>query len=368
MDTLIPVEYYTQVFYFFILVITLFTYSRSGVTPIDDQNNLKLKNTYGVILLFVVVIYTGIRPLSGKYFGDMRTYSDSFESYAKGTKVDTSPGKDYLFEFFMKGSSSIMSIDLFFLMCALLYIIPLYFTSKKIFEEYWYYCFLILIASFSFWSYGTNGIRNGIATSLFLLAIASKEKRLMLFWLVISFFFHKSILIPIVGLFLTLFHNNTKSYLLIWLLAIPLSLALGGFWENFFLNIGIFDDTRLEGYLGGDDEFQEQFSSLGFRWDFLLYSMTGVFAGWYFIIRKEFKDPLYKTLFNIYLFANAFWILVIRANFSNRFAYLSWFMLGIIIIYPLLKMKFFNNQHLVIGRILIIYFLFTFVLNVILAK
>ena len=105
-----------------------------------------------------------------------------------------------------------------------------------------------------------------------------------------------------------------------------------------------------------------------FRWDFLLYSATGVYAGWYYIIKKNFDDTFYIRLFNIYLIANAFWVLVIRANFSNRFAYLSWFMLGVIIIYPLLKQNFLSNQHRVIGGVLIIYFAFTYLMNVILVK
>ena len=39
------------------------------------------------------------------------------------------------------------------------------------------------------------------------------------------------------------------------------------------------------------------------------------------------------------MYANAFWIMVIRAEFSNRFAYLSWFLYPIVLAYPLLKLK-----------------------------
>src|SRR5690606_25184293 len=103
-----------------------------------------------------------------------------------------------------------------------------------------------------------------------------------------------------------------------------------------------------------------KFSSTGFRWDFLLYSSTAVFAGWYYIVKRNYKDKIYFWLFNTYVFSNAFWILVIRANFSNRFAYLSWFMIGLVIIYPLLKQQIIPKQHQVIGLILIAYFSFTF--------
>jgi surface polysaccharide O-acyltransferase-like enzyme len=68
------------------------------------------------------------------------------------------------------------------------------------------------------------------------------------------------------------------------------------------------------------------------------------------------------------VFANAFWILVIRANFSNRFAYLSWFMMALVIIYPLLKKEMIKNQYKVLAKVMLIYFAFTFLMNVILAK
>lgn len=51
---------------------------------------------------------------------------------------------------------------------------------------------------------------------------------------------------------------------------------------------------------------------------------------------------------------------------DNRFAYLSWFMLGLIIVYPLLRRKIIVNQHKKIGLILLIYFGFTFLMNVVL--
>jgi len=97
----------------------------------------------------------------------------------------------------------------------------------------------------------------------------------------------------------------------------------------------------------------------------LFYSAFGVFAGWYFIYKKRFEDPFYNQLLNTYLICNGFWILVIRANYSNRFAYLSWFMMGLVIIYPVLKKQLFKNQHWVIGKIIFAYFLFTYLMNVI---
>ena len=60
------------------------------------------------------------------------------------------------------------------------------------------------------------------------------------------------------------------------------------------------------------------------------------------------------------MIANAFWILIIRANFSNRFAYLSWFLMAPVIAYPMLRYKLFPNQYRIVGLVLAFYYLFTY--------
>ncbi|MBT0607931.1 EpsG family protein [Aequorivita echinoideorum] len=302
----------------------------------------------------------GLRPISGKYFGDMATYNLYFEHYGSGQSIIVT--KDIFFHYFMKYSSRIMPASLFFLLCSIIYIYPLYLISKKWFKEYWYYSFLFFVCSFSFWAYGTNGIRNGIAGSIFLLGISRDKRIWQVIWIFLAINFHKSMLLPALGFLIVQFYNNPRYYIIFWLICIPLSLISGGFWENLFSNIG-FDDDRLS-YLTQGNINDDDFSSIGFRWDFLLYSGTAIFAGYYYIILKKYKDKIYYWLFNTYVIANAFWILIIRANFSNRFAYLSWFMIALIIAYPMLKAELFDRQHIKLSNMLILYFLFTFIMNV----
>ena len=309
----------------------------------------------------------GTRPISFE-FGDMGVYALEFEDYAHGVSLNTS--KELIFGMFMKISSSIMSAEMFFLLCAFIYVFPLYLASKKFFKNYWFYSLFILIISFSFWAYGTNGIRNGIGTSLFIYGLSKNKNvvKVAIFLLAISI--HTSLILPTVAFLISLFYKNIKFYLFAWIIAIPLSLVLGGFWENFFLNLGFVEKSRIVGYFVDNQLALDNIVEVkvGFRWDFLIYSATGVFAGYYYIFKKKFDDVLYNRLFAIYLMCNALWILVIRANFSNRFAYLSWFLLGLIIIYPLLKVVLFKKQHVVVGMIMFLYFLFTFVVNFIFAK
>ncbi|HLA56747.1 MAG TPA: EpsG family protein [Flavobacterium sp.] len=362
---IIPIQYYATVYYNILLFIVVVVYFQSFASNLESSSNLKSKQTLGAMLLAFIIIYMGIRDID-IIFVDMYTYSVNFQAYADGAPFNAD--KDLLFEIFTMFSSKVMTVGTFFLLCTFLYVYPLYLATKKMFKEYWFYGFLMLVISFSFWAYGTNGIRNGIATSVFIYGISLQKKIPKIIWVILAVMIHKALILPALAFAMTYYYSDSKMYLRCWFLAIPLSLALGSFWEGFFLSFGFGEEERLAGYLSGSQDALDQIVEVktGFRWDFLLYSATGVFAGWYYIVRKKFTDKFYNRLYSTYLIANGFWVLVIRANFSNRFAYLSWFILGLVIIYPLLKNKIADKQHQLIGRIVLIYFLFTFVLDVVL--
>lgn len=352
----IPLAIYTPFYYYIILVITLFVF-------FELQNKGMSNSSLGIFLLLFVTGYMGFRPISF-YFGDMGTYARLFDE----VDLNGAPTfeKDFVFNAYIQFSSKLMTANLFFFTSAILYVTPIYFACRKWFKKYWFYAFLMAVGSFSFWAYGTNGIRNGLATSVFLFGI-SRDKRVFQFLaILLAVGVHKSLMLPALGFVLAQVYNKPKVMIAFWAFCIPLSLVSGGFWEALFSNLG-FDDDRLS-YLTQGNVNDDDFSSTGFRWDFLLYSATAVFAGWFYIVKKNFNDKVYFWLFNTYVFANAFWILVIRANFSNRFAYLSWFMMSMVIIYPLLKTKLVSKQNRKLAFVILIYFLFTFIMNAILTK
>ena len=98
------------------------------------------------------------------------------------------------------------------------------------------------------------------------------------------------------------------------------------------------------------------FSRMGFRWDFLLYSSFPVIMIWYVTQYRKFTSREFSLLANTYLLCNAFWILVIRASYSNRFAYLSWFIYPAVMAYPLMRMNLWKDQD---RKTSIIFFLYT---------
>lgn len=355
----IPLEYYTVFFYNIILLVVIVTLVHTYVNQGGEVVCYQFNNIAALAILLFVILYMGLRPISGKYFGDMRTYARYFLHFENGgVSMHTS---DLGFWVFMVAISKVVSLKIFFLVCAMLYLIPPFLALKRWHPNHFFLALLIYIGSMSFWTYGTNGIRAGLATSLFVWGMSYRSQPIrMLGILILSVLFHKSMLLPFVAFGITFLFNKPKYYLWFWLSSIVLSATMGGFWVNLFSSLG-FGDERFAGYLTST-EYADQFSSTGFRWDFLLYSFMAVFAGYVYVVKYNFKDKFYYQIFNTYLISNAFWIMVIRASFSNRFAYLSWFMMAIVIIYPLLKHKFFRYQYFIIGLVIFGYFSFTYIL------
>ena len=145
-----------------------------------------------------------------------------------------------------------------------------------------------------------------------------------------------------------------------WGISILISLLAGNTLAYLFAGLG-FDD-RLSDYLLVDVD-ESVFSRVGFRWDFLLYSAVPVLLGWYIIYRKRIYDKVFILLLGTYILANAFWIMIIRAEYSNRFAYLSWFLYPVVLAYPLLKLKIWpKSQGQKAASIMIAHIAFTFLM------
>ena len=302
----------------------------------------------------------GLRPISGEYFADMGRYSRRFLAFAQG--IPFNPEKEWLFEAYTYFCAQFMTVHMYFLTCCFLYIYPMYALSKKYFDKYYSYSLLFLFLAMSFWAYGTNGIRNGLATSLFLYALVFDNKMLRVLLMIGSTFLHTSLILPVLVFYLTYFTRNKTSLIVwLWVVSIPVSLVAGEMFEGIVAQLNTGDDARLMSYVGELEDGIEN-AKVGFRWDFIIYSSTVVFSGWYFIVKRQFQDIMYERLMHTYIINNLFWILIIRANFTNRFAYLSWFLMGIIIIYPLLKKEYFHHQNRWIALFMVLYFSITYLI------
>lgn len=354
----VPIASYISVYHQLLLVIGLFILLHAYVYDIHNQSSLLFFRILGSLLLCWLILYIGQRPISGVYFGDTSTYARSYALLSK--QGDVQIKGDYLFNYLQKFCSQIMNVHGFFTLVAFVYVVPCYLFSRKYFGKYWFFAFYMFVGSFSFWAYGVNGIRNGMATSVFILALVFYHQKILCYALMfLAYGFHNSMAIPLAAFLFADLYKNPRWYLYIWLAAIPLSLVAGSQFQALLGSV-FSDNERSVGYLTKGNVNNDTFSSTGFRWDFVLYSGSAVFAGWYYIFKKKITDRFYIHLYGTFIIANAFWILVIKANFSNRFAYLSWFLMAPVVIYPLAKYKLAEDQYKVLGLVVMAYYFFTY--------
>lgn len=363
MIEILPAKLYHPIFLILSAILTIYYYSQL-------QQGIGLNNKkrgYGIMLFYAIafIIVVGLRPVSGFYFGDTGNYAVGFEHLQGTPFFDVEDER--IFHYLTWFCAQTVDVHVYFLIVEILYIVPVLIACKKISPTNPEVMMLFFMTAFSFFSYGTNGIRNGMACSLVILAIAyASDKRLIgkiiaALLVFIAYGCHKSTVLPIASMIVCLFFKNTRLIIYFWILSIGISLVAGGSVEAFFTSLG-FDDRMSEYSSSNVDE--SLFSSTGFRWDFLLYSAMPIILGWYAIFKRGIVSEKYSYLLNIYILCNAFWVMMIRASYSNRFAYLSWFIYPIVLAYPLLNFKVFkkgNNQK--VALILIAHTAFTIIMS-----
>ena len=362
----IPAKLYQPIFLAIVFIYTIIHYFR--INPLTSVGLLRRRSKRGGIFLLTAafILIVGLRPVASE-FGDTANYALIYEKLSSASSFwGILHGDEIIFNSFMFFCSKVMDVSFFFLIVEVIYVVPIYLACRKLAGNNSDIMMLFCFAAFSFFSYGVNGIRNGMACSLIILALSliqgnTRDKIICVILCLLAIGSHKSTVLPVICMLLALFIKNPRVMFLFWLGSILLSLIAGSQIEVFFVSLG-FDD-RMDVYLNADQETMEQFSSVGFRWDFLLYSCVPIVMGWYLIFRERVYDRTYLLLLGTYIFANAFWIMVIRASFSNRFAYLSWFLYPMVLSYPLLKLPIWKkSQGRNTGLIMLGHYAFTLVL------
>lgn len=343
--------------------LTVLYYIGSNVQKIlhsDGSNSILL----ALLFTTITIIYVGLRPL-GTEFGDMMAYSRYYRNVSQYMPINMHT--EWLWtniQLFMKRMG--FNVYEFFLFVATVYYTCMLICCFKLMRSNLWVAMIFFIWAFQTYTYGVNGMRNGFACSMVLVAlcliIESKPKRVLGFIIMfLALFIHRSSMLPSVAGIATLYVvKDTKTALRFWLASIAISLTLGPLVEAFFASLG-FDD-RFSSYQQGQYSTYNQsiFSHTGFRWDFLLYSSFPVAMIWYVTEYRKFSSQQFTMFANSYLLCNAFWIMVIRASFSNRFAYLSWFIYPVVMAYPLLRMNLWKDQDRKTAIVTFLYTGFTF--------
>ena len=358
MEELAP--YYFFIYWFFVMLITISKYNsmrfQKGYTVIS------LRDNYTPLILFSVfyILFFGLRPAS-PVFGDSYIYRSTYEVMQRygvyflhidsGDSVDVSEsaGSDWIFYSVMFLCAQVMNVNLFFMIVMFFYVTMMYQGCRKLDFKHGATLMLFCIGAFTFYGYSVNGLRNGIACSFLILALARYCRGEKLWPAILAFIAlgcHKSVALPIVCALFTYYVRKPKYMYIIWVGSIFVSLAIGGYLSNMLTLLG-FDERLAQNLQSGADIEQTWGVEMEsrFRWDFLLYSAMPIALGWYAIFKRKVYNNTYIILLGTYMYANVFWVILIRSLFSNRFAYLSWFLYPIVLAYPLLNLPVFRKQH-----------------------
>jgi hypothetical protein len=255
-----------------------------------------------------------------------------------------------------------MSVADFFTLVSVGYFGFMMLACHRLFQNNAWGAMLFLLGAFSTFSYATNGIRNGLACSMILyaLSLAVENKRGIIIGGIIAVYaiaIHKTAALPVVCFAAAYFQRSTKYAIYFWIFSIGLNLVAHGAIESFFS--GFVADERMASYVKSTDSYAQVYKS-GFRPDFLLYSAMPVWMAYYVLVKKGIQDITYSFIATTYIYAHAFWVMMMQASYSNRFAYLSWFMLPIVLAYPCLRMNVWGEkQGYVAATVLILHTGFT---------
>ena len=338
---------YSPLFFSFFCLWGLFVglqyYNSKGTVQTQRQESALVG--WGVALM--IAIWLGMRPNSG-YFGDTTNYARAFRAFQPADFVIDFKN-EWLWESLYYITKTLgFDIHFLFTIVSLVYMSTAYAAIRTLIPQKPIITLILLCGSLMFYAFGVNGLRNGLACHVTLLAFILYFKEQRILAAVVAFLaygIHHSVGIPLAGFICSLFiYKRPHWSIIIWGLSIVASLLLGNSLTGFIEQFSV--DERLQGYTNLEQGGKGvQFSSYGFRWDFLAYSAMPIVLGY------------------TYCVANAFWVIFIRAAFSNRFAYLSWFMYPIVVAYPLFFFNLWNDQDKKAGQIILVYIGFTAVMQ-----
>lgn len=343
----VPAAIYTKLFMWLVFVFCMIL-GGSYLTSDNNQNLLKVHNTMPALILSVIVIlYMGLRPDS-PMFGDSYYYRHTYYNVVVDSSFNIKA--EWLFALIMNTCKTFrLNHHMFFLIIEIGYVGFLYAACRKLLWENTWMAMLFCISAFSFFTYGTNGIRNGFALHLLLFAfalLADCKKWVIPIVAVLclaAYGIHRTSIIPITAVVMAFFViKNPKWAIYIWITCVFLSLVTGSLFQNLLGSMFGSIDSRATTYTAQID--MSQFSHTGFRWDFILYSSVPVILTYYVTVKRQIQNRTFNILAITYILTNSMWVLVNRMPFSNRVAYLSWFLYPIVIAYALIRLHIWDDQ------------------------
>ena len=338
---MISAEYYQGIYLFILTIISLFVFRRYAY--FKEQRFLGASDQGGkgvIVLCIIMALFIGFRPINVA-FVDMRGYAETYwalEGSYFHWKWDTD---NKIFDNLIAWiAANRLGVSTLFIFLSILYFSGMAVACSMLFPKDKMAAYLICLSALSTFSYSVNGMKAGVAASLFLIALAFNDrdkKWPTILFILLSFGFHHAMQLPVVAFFICKFVKHPKYFLWLWILCLVMAMAHVTFFMHIFENL---TDEKGAGYLSGLGNAYK-----GFRFDFVLYSSAPVVIGQIALKKKMIESRRYEFLLNLYTLVNAIWLLCMYAEFNNRISYLSWFMFPIVLIFPFLRERWGSNQY-----------------------
>lgn len=284
-----------------------------------------------ILIALITLILLGFYPIEWGLETDRENYARIFFNVQEYGLSLEEYQKEFGFLLLTRVLGKFLNVEGYFCVIALIYILNYFLTCRRLAGENMVWLLIAVILSMGFISYNINTMRGGLALSFIILAIAQYPSLIRMgLCLAIGVSLHTSAIIPAFLILVSYFYDRTKLFYILWFASVLLSFVAGNTFNTMFESMGGDDRTY---YLVQETEAYES----GFRLNFIIYSLAPLIVGAYYIFRRNFQSRIYRMIYNSYVLTNIFWVLVIRAAFSDRFAYLSWCMIPIVLMYPLLK-------------------------------
>ena len=359
---MIPAKYYYIVYLIIVTIVTL-VHVISYISNSADVNNSRKGNSWSALIFTVLmIIFVAVRPIS-YVFGDMPTYAYAMLNH-RYEDMQITWDSNFLFVPMMAWLSSMnASMQTPIVLLSIINFGCTFLAMRKMFPEDTMMAMIVFFGAFCTFGGAVNGLKAGCASALFLVAIAYREKKIVsILFLVFSMGFHHSMQIPIIAYLSCSFVKNTKVYLAIWLVCLILAIAHV---TSFMALFASYTDEKGADYLlTMAHSIESSFSGkIGFRYDFVLYSIVPIVLGYITLFRKNLISEEYSFMINYYLITNAIWMLCMYAQYTNRIAGLSWIMYPVLIIYPFMKLNWGNNRSRILRLMVLGHLSFTLAMN-----
>lgn len=202
---MIPDYLYKYIYHILIGLITV-------VLVRNRRNIYDSESMVGSILFcFALILFIGLRPHTSE-FVDTANYAEWWGlSYWTGFDFEA---ENKLFDNLYVWMSNIFpDPTLFFVLIATIYFSCYLFACRKLFEANTFLAYLVCLAAFSTFSYGTNGIKAGASAALFVMCLAYSDKKIIsIIFLFLAWGFHHSMMLPVGAYIITLFFKDSRWY------------------------------------------------------------------------------------------------------------------------------------------------------------